>query len=258
MVDKRQEALDSKINPSGLNEDQVVKDLLDKNFASKSNLEVADIALALQRVLDGQNSLLELTKQNTAEGRKAREEIERFKERMDRVDKVLQAFDNDKEKFIQDVLNEARSKIATGSEKDRIIAKGSLDMQQAMKEAAAANAADLIRFHSEVPKMPKVMVVSPGQLEMVSVQGHLEAKLFREEVRIKDMVWYLDPGKPTMVPEIVAKELERRRLQEQETAERKALMAPMNMKAKEVAERQQEISRKYGSSMENVPVPEDI
>jgi hypothetical protein len=247
---------ETKINITGNGEDQVVRDLLSKDFAKASNLDAVEIALALQAIIRGQDSLLEQVKQSGEIGRKAAEEIAHIKEHMALVDQTLESYQNDQQKFIQDTLDRAEKLRKSGDDKDKIIAGAAIDYQNEIKMAGAKNASDLMKFHEEIEKGPKEIVVSSGKFEMATVNGHLEAKLFNEEVRIKDRVWILIPGVPTEVPVFVADALRQRRKQEMETKEREATLSGMNNSAQKVAELNNKISQKYNSSADFHAAPE--
>ena len=250
------EAEQSKVRIDGKGEDPVVRDLLSKEFTTASNLDAVQIALALQALIRGQDSLLEQVKQSGEIGRKASEEIAHIKEHMDLVDRTLEAYQNDQKKFIQDTLDRAEKLRKTGTEKDRTVAQAQLELQNEIKMAGARNATDLMNFHAEIENGPKEVIMSPGKLEMVNVQGHLEAKLFKEEIRIKDRVWILEPGVPTEVPVFVAEALRQRRKTELETKEREATMSEMKNSAQRVAELNNAISKKFNSSADFHAAPE--
>lgn len=214
LIKNPNEALNAPVNPTGEGEDPAVRDLLTK-LPTATNLEALDIAMALQQIIRGQNSLL--ANQET-QGR----EIAALRQRMAEMDQAAEKYDTDQRKFIEDVLSKAPR--ATDSEKDKLIAQGSQMFTEAVSKARASIAHDRLRFEEELAHMEQELVMSPGVPQMVNMNGHIEIKVFPEEVRIKHKVWRLPPGQPTMVPQVVAETLRNRRVSQMETAERQAAL----------------------------------
>ncbi|MBU2177493.1 MAG: hypothetical protein KJ556_20565, partial [Gammaproteobacteria bacterium] len=102
-LERENAVLNAKVNLSGAGEDPVVKAVLSEEFATKmNNQEVLDIALGLQQLIKGQNSILE----NQA---KQEEELIRLRARVDKYDEDARKWETDKDKFLEDVYKKADS-----------------------------------------------------------------------------------------------------------------------------------------------------
>jgi hypothetical protein len=218
---------------------------LDKGLANihtMPNVEALDVALALQQIIRGQESLL-------SNQEKFGKELSDLRGRMDAYDKAEIEFNENKEKFIEKVVARSESLKATGDKKDRILAKGALMMQSAVKDARASIVSDNLAFEEKLARMPRVTVTSPGKLETIMQGGVPTPVMFPEEIRIKHKVWVLRPGVPTEVPEIVAKALDDRRKVEAENASRSELLQK-NLNNDELISRMRDIDRKFGITHE--------
>lgn len=233
-----QEALSKIVRKDGVGEDQAIQDL--HTISTASNLEAVEIAMALQQIIRGQDSLLA---NQTSMG----EEIARIKQHMAEVDEATEKYNTDQKKFIEDVLSQAESLKVSGDAKDKLIANAAQTTAKAMAEARANIVNDRLKFEEDLSKMPKVTIVSAGVPEIVNINGHMEMRVFPEEIRIKHKVWRLPPGQPVSVPEIVSKAIEQRRKSQQETYERQAAMQK-NLEQGELEHEMQRINTKYGSN----------
>lgn len=207
------EALLKEINPTGAGEDPAVQALLDPKFEQMTNMDAAQIALMLQQIIRGQNSLLARQDETGAT-------IAKILERQDKVDQLLAKNESAERREIEDVLARSSKLKATGDAHDRIVAKGAKQYTQAIQQARASQATDKLYFEQQLKTMPKEEIVSPG-VWIQTREGH---KLIAEEVRIKHKVWYLPPGQPIVVPKAVADVIRARRQSQAETAKRKEVL----------------------------------
>lgn len=242
---KELEALHSKVNPTGEGEDPAVRALLSEQFVQGSNKEALDIALELQKIVRGQNSILENQEQFS-------DQMNRLRERMDKMDEAAVRWETDRESFITEVMDKAEKLVATGLEKDRIIAKGSNQMVEAVNNARAEQVTEHLKFEQELAKMPRVTVVSAGELTMVMEGGRQVARIMNETVKIKNHKWVLPAGKAIEVPLVVAQVLEERRRLQAETALREKLLSS-NVESSIFNQKWQEINAKFNSTTDTVP-----
>lgn len=222
---------------------QTIKALMSKEFVAASNMDAAQIALMLQEIVRGQNSLLANAQQNSVE-------IARLRERQDKADQEIAERFAEQKKFVEEVLDRAESIKRTGEEQDKLIAQGVAMYNEARAKAVAKRAAKNMAFREQIRKEPKVMVISPGQLVTTMEQGAQVAKIIPEEVRIADMRWVLPPGAPVEVPATVAGVLEQRRASQIETSKRQGLLSK-HMEATKLAE---EWNKVEGSKTEPMPI----
>jgi hypothetical protein len=237
------EILAKPINPSGEGEPEAIKKLMSPEFEKMSNMDAAQVALLLQEIVRGQNSLLANYEQTNVQ-------IARIMERQDQADREIAERLEEQKKFVEEVLDRAESIRRTGEEKDKLIAQGVAQYQEARATAVAKRAAKNIAFREKISKEPKVMVISPGQLVSTMDHGHQVTKILPEEVRIADMRWVLPPGVPVEVPRTVAGVLEQRRASQIETHKRAELLGK-NLEATKLAE---EWSKIEGSKTEPMPL----
>lgn len=215
---------------------------LDKKLLTlpeQSNREAIDTALLLQQLVRGQNSMLE-------NQQRFGDEIVKLRERMDKYDQAAIKFEENKEKFIDDVMHQASERLATGDRKDKLIAKGANMFQEAIQMQKANIVTDQLAFEDMITRMPRVKVISPGKLEsVIGPGGQAVPTLFPEEIRIKHKVWVLPPGQEIEVPEIVAQALkERRRIEAENDARSKVLQK--NMNNDELIRELKNIDKQYG------------
>lgn len=242
---KEQEVLHSTVNLSGEGEDPVVKALVSDQFVKGTNQEATDIALALQQLVRGQSALLENQTQFS-------EQISKLRQRMDEMDKTAQRWETDRENFVQEVLDRAEKLRASDMEKDKIIARGSQQFSDAIAKARAEQTVEQQKFAYDLEHMPKVTVVSAGELVMVVENGRSVPKMMNEVVKIKNRRWVLPIGKAVEVPMVVAQVLdERRRLQEETAARERVLSA--NVEDKTLDKSWKQINEKYNSTTDVFP-----
>jgi hypothetical protein len=194
----------------------VVKDLMSDKFVKGTNSEATEIAIALRLLINGQDTLL----QNQ---QKQSEEMSRIREKMAKMDADAERWETDRQRF-EDEINAKADSLRTRNP-DTIVANGAIEMQNAIVQARAEIHTDRMKFHEMLNRMPKVMVVSPGELVQVMEGGRPVNKIMPETIRIKDMVWSLKPGDLTEVPEIVAAALRDRRRSEEEQRVREDMLS---------------------------------
>lgn len=254
---KVREALASPINPTGAGEDRVVRELVEGKMADASNREALEMQLALDQIVKGQASLLEMMKLNTAEGAKTREQVAELRKRMDETDEAERKFNEDQQRFIQDVIDKALSKKLTGVEADKLKANAAEETRKIFNDAQAKNAADRMRFEEEIQRMPKVSVASPGVLEIVNVNGRQTSRLVPEVIRIKHLTWVIPPGKVVEVPKIVAEVISDKRKSQQETAELEDALSN-NLEAGELHRKMIEIKNRTEGKYDPTRAPSPI
>ena len=91
---REQEVLSSQVRLDGKGEDPAVAALLSPEFETMSNTEALNVALALQQLVRGVNSLLDNDKIMG-------EEISKLKARMDAQDRDARLWEEDRKKFLE-------------------------------------------------------------------------------------------------------------------------------------------------------------
>lgn len=203
-----------------------------------TNVDALDVALQLQKIIRGNESILANQAQQA-------ESLRQLRGRMDAYDRATQEFETDKEKYFQKIFDLAEKVEKTGDARDREVVKGVSMYQEAVQNARASRAADTVQFAAELGRMRRVTVTSPGRAEVIMQDGTPTPVLYPEEVRIKNKQWILQPGVPTEVPEIVAEVLKERRRIEAENEKMKGLLGK-NLNNDVLVAKMKEIDKTYG------------
>lgn len=233
-------ALQSTVRMDGKGEDPAVKALLSEEFITMKDTEALDIATQLQMIIRGQ----QLSQRQFAE----------MSKRMEKYEENARKFEEDKQAFLDEVRMNAEKLKEVGDNQHKIMAQGIKKYQDEVKNAKVMAATERLEFSKFLADQPKEMVVSPGNLVMVSgPNGTATPQLMAEEVRIKDKVWVLQPGQLTEVPKIVADIIRQRRFSAEETKQREAALAT-NSDAVELSKRWNQIGEQFGSKSEAIPV----
>jgi hypothetical protein len=255
-LSREQEVMNAEINLSGAGEDPAIKALLSPDFASLPDTQAATIALALQQIIRGQASLL-------ANQDAMSKELAAYRERMDKMEKASTAYESNKQKFIDDLYNQADKKRLPESKRGQLVARETAKFQKLVQTAKAEKTVEQLHFDDALRKMPKVMVTSMGVTVQTVINGEPTLALTPEEVHIKNHVWRLMPGVPTEVPQIVADRLQHvRRVQEETRARDKVLritggkMGPEHENV-HVAQEWNAINKKYNAPSQDIFIPEE-
>jgi hypothetical protein len=246
----REEILQKQIRRDGQGEDPVVQALVSKEFGSMPNSEALQIALQLQAILSGQQSLL-------ANQDKYAQELARLQQRMDARDQADAKWEQDRKSFIEDVLSKAEGlRPPTPEGRDRLQAKGAEQVQQAMAQARVDAANRRLMFANEIANGPKETIISAGELEMSSQNGQPVMVQFEEQIKIMDRTWSLPIGVPTVVPKVVADVWRQKQRTREELRRRGQAISAQggNMREDRVAFGEWEkINQEFGSGTESIP-----
>lgn len=222
--DRSQEALSKQVNPSGTGEDLAVRELLSGALTGMTNMQALDLAQALQKIIRGEFSpVVEQTQR----------EMARLRERMDKMDKAAEKYQEDQQKFIEGVLSRAEKLKLTGEAAEKLKANAAIDARKEFELARANLVHENLRFDEELKNMEKIMVVARGEPVLVRKGDMPEIVIKPEVVGIKHRRWVLQPGVPTMVPKIVAEELNRRYASKAKTEELKKVLSADKMRTME-------------------------
>ena len=231
--------------------DPAVKALIEK-MPTATNLEGLGIALAIQQLVRGQDALLEKLNQNDAKANKASEEMAKLRKAMAKMDKAAKKWEEDRDKFIEEVYNKADALRMTDAQREQLTARESLNLQDKIQKARAELVNDKKRFEETLAAEPKEIVTSPGRHVTTSDgKGMQMARILPEEVRIKHMVWVFQPYVPTEVPHSVAEHLRNRWKSAQETQRRQEAMMK-NMESGDLELEMKKIDAEFHSSTERL------
>lgn len=222
---------------------KAVEALLSPEFEQMSNLDVSQIALLLQELVRGQNSLLARYEDTSVQ-------IAKLRERQDQADQEIAARLEANQKFVEEVMDRAESIKRTGEAHDKLIAQGVAEYQKAVTKARATRAANDLAFKEKLMKEEKVTIISPGQLITTMEHGQQVSKIVPEEVHIKNIHMAIPVGRPVEVPRTIANYLEERRKSKEETARRQEILSK-HMEASKLAEEWGKIG---GSKTDHMPI----
>lgn len=257
---RAEEALSKVVNPTGAGEDPVIQDLLNGEMATASDKDALDMALAMQQILRGQNSLLELVKQNTAEGAEMRAELARMKQEAAERDAAVEKWQNDQQKFLQEVMDRAESLRLKGEALDRKRAEASQLTAEEMKKARINIREDMRKFDEFLAHQPLVTVVAPGDVIMTQVNGQPSMKVLPMVIKIKHRQWVLPPGRRMEVPQIVADALYAKLESQAKNTELQDALSS-NMEAYALRDKMRELRKKdeapYDPSAAPSPIDEE-
>lgn len=205
--------------------------------------EALEIALILQRSIRGKASLLERPD--------AQPIVSALREQAAARDDAVKRFEQDKQGFIDNVMSQAERNMPSEAEREKLRAKALQELNMATLSARARNSANKKKFEQYVNGMPKRQIHVLGHVEMVKVGDGFQPKVFPEEIRIKHMIWSLEPG-THLVPEIVAQVFDNRQRGAAETAARQKVLQASGEAGRDVNvfTEWQKINEEYGSATE--------
>lgn len=231
-----QEVLSAQVRLDGIGEDRVIADL--NRIPEMSNVEATKVALQLQHLVRGENSLI--AQQQT-------ELMNRLMEKMEIMDRVAARWEEDRVRFNEQITSMADRLRLSEAGQEQARAQAGIDLAKATQEARASMVMDKQRYDTFLAHEPQVTVVSPGVVTLVTENGAPSAKLLPEEIRVKHRRFVLPPGIPVSLPQSIAEVYQSRTLSRAETQEREAVLK-MNLESGKLEERMREIDRKYRSN----------
>jgi len=201
------EILNKEVRLDGVGEDPVIQGLVSDEFVDMPDQEAADIGQALRDLIRGQAELLKNQQRQDEDMRKMRAWMQEREE-------TAQQFREDPVKFAQDINARAENLRVTGVAKDKIQAKFANDRIAYAREMKAKadmkTAIELQEFRDKISKAPKVTVYSSGKQQRLRVGDSFVTKPIAETIDVafggKTFRWTLPPGKPTQVPDFIARD----------------------------------------------------
>lgn len=180
--------------------------------------EAQNIGLALQQILRGDAALL-----NNMDDPAVAEQVARLKEQAAKEDKANQDWEENQEKFITQVYDKADKITPVGEKKDRVIANGLSQLQQARENARARWALQREEFARHLSTDPKVEVQVEAEFEHTTINGVVSVIEVKPVLKILDRTFVLTPGKQ-FLPKILADRYLEHQRTVRENQERKKVM----------------------------------
>jgi len=232
----RQDILHSRVRLDGAGEDPVVKALL-RELPEASNEKALEIALALQKMLRGDESYLE--NPETAEL------VSDLRQTWKEMDAVAEDFDKSPTRFIDETYDRAMKKMPTGDAADRLKAKAAKQAKDIFSAARAGELSKRTMLDWELVNGPKEVINVPVQFETRVVNGQVITIKVPLTLGIRGRVFNLPPGQQS-VPRVVAGLFRQWQKSHNEMDERKEVLAQQGHWGK-VQKSWKELDAKYNT-----------
>ena len=234
------ERLNSPVRMDGAGEDRVVQEMLSDNFVKAKDTEAAYIAKALAELLTGQQMTTD--------------QINKLMSRFERIERAQEAWENDKQKFLDDIDARSRALLTNDPhKKDKYAAEFMSAAKEAREQAVAQESMSRIMFHQQMESEPKETITSSGIMEIYREGESLIPRVMPEVISIKDRKWVLMPGVPTEVPHTVAVRFREIQATRASLEERKNLMKDGRNESRMVSAEWQKINQKYKTGGDTMP-----
>ncbi len=248
--DARNRALEIQNKPADAHpSERILQEIQSPDFATKPDSEVLSIALQLNNLVQGVNSIM-ANQQETAAA------LAQLQKRIEKAEADNRKWEEDREKFYNEVMSRAPT-TNDPLKKEKLQAQGAELVRKAYQDAAAEAATARLQFEELIRTGPKETIVSPGTVEMVNEGGSITTKIFNDVIVLKGHKWILPAGEPVEVPKIVAdrfREIQRGRAEFQKRSKALAVDANGNMPEQgELQTRMAKINEEYGTNSEAMP-----
>ena len=226
-----------------------VRALKDDSFLELGDSETLEIALQLQRLLRGQDSLLEKMSKVDKNAARMSDELTKLKQRSAEMEAFAQTFEDNRAQY----MNEFRGKSEDVPEEVRSqsIAEASQKVGKMVQYLKANKNVDDLQKKAWMKSQDMMKVTRPGR-PVPTPQGVV---IEPEVVSLNGMRYVFPPNVEIEVPRPVIEYLESQDLDRAMASEKKALMdANVIKKDTVVAQGMRAIDEKYGIKSEPVPV----
>ena len=237
----------TQVRLDGVGEHPAIQAAASPEFATMSNAEAFQVALAIQELVRGQASILSNQKDLS-------ENLSRVEARMRKYDEDARKWDEDRQKFLDDINQRAdKLRVTEPSKRGEMVAQVMDEDRRAQEAARALHQTNTLKFKAMIENSPKVKIISPGILETGRIGDQPITRIVPEVIRIKNFEWKLPPGVAVEVPDFVARRFEEIQRGRAELEERQsALSADRNQgamsEAAEVSREMARINQKYGTT----------
>ena len=226
-----------------------VRALKDDSFLELGDSETLEIALQLQRLLRGQDSLLEKMSKVDKNAARMSDELTKLKQRSAEMEAFAQTFEDNRAQY----MNEFRGKSEDVPEEVRSqsIAEASQKVGKMVEYLKANKNVDDLKKKAWMKSQDMMKVTRPGR-PIATPQGVVVEP---EIVSLNGMRYVIPPNVEVEVPRPVIEYLESQDLDRAIASEKKALMdANIIKKDTVVAQGMRAIDEKYGIKSEHMPV----
>lgn len=190
---EQQAILDKEINPTGVGEDSAIKDLLSEKFVGMNDMDAAQIAIAVAKIVRGV----------------LKEELDgtmgAMQNKIAEMEKTAKRANEDVMKFAQDMYNLAEKNRVTDKEKiPTLEVKGAELMAKAREEAQAAAVIRRNQIDTMILNAPKVKLIHPGHEKTIRIGDTKQTIIVPHEIHYEHRVFKLPPNEMVDIPDFIA------------------------------------------------------
>jgi hypothetical protein len=191
---EQQAILDKPVNPTGVGEDQAIKDLLSDKFVGMNDMDAAQIAIAVAKIVRGV----------------LKEELDgtmgAMQNKIAEMEKTAQLANDNIMKYAQDMYNLAEKNRVTDREKvPGLAVKGAELMAKAREEARAAAIIRKAEIDDMVKRAPTIKLMHSGHEKTVRVGGVKQTIVEPHIIRFEHLTYKLPPNEMVDIPDFIAK-----------------------------------------------------
>lgn len=197
-ADRSAEVLNKEIRMDGVGEDSLIKSLLNGEFDNLPDKQALEFGVLLRKLISGE----EYISQNLD---KITQSVNMLADRIDKMEKAKEAYESNQQAFLEEARERGEAvRNDDPAYKNKLLAETSKKIGQLTANARAKRAMQQQEHIRRLEMEPKETIISPGIIELVSVDGNPVPTLTSDFVRLGTLVWELKPGVPTVVPLSIA------------------------------------------------------
>jgi hypothetical protein len=190
-ISKEKEFLNAEVDPTKLGDygDDALMKAIIYDLPNASEAEAMEIALALQKRVRGDASLLENPDLDDV--------IAGIRQEAREVDKAAEDFEKNRHSFVESVMASAPK--LTDKQKEALQAKGSHEFKEAINNVKTGKSMKQMQFKAMIANAPREEILVTGQMRVRNGRNVIEPEI----VSIMGMRFKLDPG-TNLVPAPIA------------------------------------------------------
>jgi len=226
---------------------RAVKALESDEFLTMPDTEALDVALVLQQILQGQDSILDRMNKYDKHQASLADSVTNLRQHHAEQQEAVRRWENDRAKLVDEWRAVADAVPADVREKAQATAMN--DVKTSMQYAKAEAAANNIKFKAALANTPTVKVKRTGTI----VQTPKGIEVQPEIVRLGPATYIFPPNEEVEVPIQVKEQLDNRDKQKAEYEARAEVLSADNIKPyNEVERRMREIDTEFSTASERL------
>jgi hypothetical protein len=226
---------------------RAVEALESDEFLTMKDTEALDVALVLQQILQGQDSILDRMKKYDKNQQSLADSVTNLRQHHTEQQEAVRRWENDRAKLVDEWR--AVSDAVPADVREKAQATAMNDVKTSMQYAKAEAAANNIQFKAALAKTPTVKVKRTG----IMIQTPKGMEVEPEIVRLGPAVYVFPPNEEVEVPIQVKEQLDNRDKQKAELEARSEVLSADNIKPyNEVERRMREIDTEFNTASERL------